>query len=688
MTDSEEFKRGRKENLARLFAPRSVAVVGASANPGKAGYQALKALSGFEGKIWPINPQGGEILGLPAVPRVSDVGSPVDLVIMAVPAAASVEAFADAADAGCGGAIIVSGGFAETGDKGAALQKKLADIVSGSSIRLLGPNTSGFVNPCANCQASFVPGLEKIRRGNVAVIAQSGGVNLTLAFLLHNLGFGISFAAGLGNAVDVGAPDVLDFLAGDPNTKSIIVHLEGIDNGRLYFDALRKLTAVKPIVAVVTGRGDVGAFAQSHTGKMLGSYERKTAMLRQAGAIVADSTEEAAEIAGTLSMMRLKPSRDPGIALVTGQAGPGLLIAELLDQADIRLASLSAEALGKLKELLPPLTYISNPVDTGRPGPSFPDVVKTINDDPSVDLTLLFALHEPAAFDPLLVPSLAANHPILFGTQGISDDLSPVARSMIAGNVPMFRSPERTARAAIALVRDARAQHRLSAKTPAVPPRRPRLTGPLNEAEAKALLTGYGIAVPKARACAIHAEAQAFLAANEGSVVVKVLSASVQHKTELGGVILNVRTAEQMEAALLKIDAIPLSGERGYFVEKMASQGIELIVAGIRDQSFGPIVTLGVGGVQAEAFKDTSSRLAPVLTTDVEEMIAELRSKVLLEGFRNNPAADFGNLARLVRTIGDMMLEHPEISELEINPLRITAEGEIALDALVNITAA
>jgi acyl-CoA synthetase (NDP forming) len=218
----------RTENLKRMLAPHSVAIIGAFSKQDKAGYQAVKAFERFGGDVWPVYPQGGEILGRRVYKCVADIGRSPDLAILAVPALACVQAFSYVAEAGCGGAIIVSGGFAEAGNDGIERQSQLAATIARYQTRLLGPNTSGFVNPYAKCTASFVPGLENIAAGNVAVVAQSGGVNLTLSFLLQNRGVGVSLAVGLGNAVDIDAPDVIAHLANDPNTRALVVHLEGI----------------------------------------------------------------------------------------------------------------------------------------------------------------------------------------------------------------------------------------------------------------------------------------------------------------------------------------------------------------------------------------------------------------------------------------------------------------------------
>ena len=232
-------------------------------------------------------------------------GVAIDLAILAIPSAGCLDALRDAVDAGCGGAMIVSGGFGESGGDGAVLQEQISALCRESGLRLLGPNTSGFIRPRTGCSASFAPGVEQLRPGDIAVVAQSGGVNLTLAFLIHRLGRGISLAVGLGNAVDVDAAETLEFLADDADTRAIALHLEGVAQGRRLYETLCRITPAKPVVAVTVGRAEIGAFAQSHTGKLIGSWERKLAALRQAGVVVVHSTDEVADAVAMLSRARV-----------------------------------------------------------------------------------------------------------------------------------------------------------------------------------------------------------------------------------------------------------------------------------------------------------------------------------------------------------------------------------------------
>lgn len=671
-------------SLRRMFEPQSVAIIGASAKEDKAGYQAVKAFEAFKGAVYPINPHGGTILGRPVLRSISEVGQPVDLVILAVPPKACVTALEEVAAAGCAGCLIVSGGFAESGAEGAVLQAQLNTALSGRTTRLLGPNSSGFINPNAGCVASFVPGLERLKQGSVAIIAQSGGVNLTVAFLLENRGVGVSLAVGLGNAVDINTVDVLEYAAEDTKTKAIVLHLEGITDGRALFESVRRITEKKPVIALFAGRSDIGAFAQSHTGKMLGSYERKRAMLRQAGAIVVDTSDEAADAAWVLSSSRLMPAANPGVALITGQAGPALLIADILNTEGVRLAELSVATRAKIKTLLPPMTYLENPIDTGRPGPQFPDVVKAVVADEGVALTAIFAIQEAASLDPQAVVAAAGGAPLLMGTAGIDADVKKVADQIGLLGCAYIASPERMAKAVSFLVQDARLQARPvdSAFAPLAGPSVAAETS-FDEATAKGYLESYGIRSPRRRVCVSATEAADFLQESNGKLVVKILSSEIHHKTEVGGVIVGVRTEVELSAALSKIDAIPTSSSKKYLLEEMADSGVEFIVGGIRDETFGPMVMLGIGGTIAEALKDSATRLAPVGKADAFEMMEELRGRALLDGFRGGPIVDRDALAGVIRAIGRVLLENPQIKEIEINPLRATEAGLIALDAII-----
>jgi acetyltransferase len=673
--------------LSALFEPRSVAVVGASASPGKAGNAMMRSLLSFPGSVYPINPRAGEVEGRVAYPKVSAVPEPVELAVIVVPPFAVPDALRDCASAGVRAAVICSGGMGESGPEGTDLQEEARKIARDAGIRVLGPNTSGFVVPALELAASFVPGAGEIPAGTIAIVAQSGGVNHALAFAAQNEGVGVRLAVGLGNAMDVTAADVVEHLAEDEGTRAIALHLEGVSDGRKLFEAVERAAPKKPVVALKVGRADVGEFARSHTGALTGSWRLARSALAQAGAVVVEDTTELLDATRALSAYRLPSKERPGIAVVSGQAGPALIIADSLRSAGVELPELGEETVERLGELLPPLTYQRNPVDTGRPGETFAGVLATVGDDPSVDAVAIYALHEPGALDPgaaLKEMRARTETPTVFVTGGPREVLGQTVRSLDETGVPVYLAPERGARAVRALAADARAARRRGHREEAPPPAVPNIgPEPLDEAAAKDLLDALGVKTPRRRACATREEAREAMSELGGRVVMKVLDPAITHKSDVGGVHVGVASDEAMKGALDAIDGLTSRDGPRYLVEEMVGPGVELIVGGTRDASFGPTVLLGLGGVAAEAIGDLAVRLAPLSAGDADEIIGELSGKKLLEGFRGQPAADRDELVGLLLAVSGLLLARPEIAELDVNPVRVTAEGLVALDALI-----
>jgi len=676
-----------RANLQRVLAPRSVAVVGASASPDKAGYQALAALERFGGDIYPVNPKADQILGHKAYASLQAIGKPVDLVILAVPAAACVQAMREAIACKCGGGLIVSGGFAESGEEGAAIQRELGELCQASGFRLLGPNTAGFVNMNISLSATFVAGREHLTKGNVAVVAQSSGINFTITFLIARYGLGVSCAIGVGNAIDVDVSDILEFLAEDPGTDAIALHLEAIPTGRRLHDTLRKVTPKKPVVAMVVGRQDIGEFAQSHTGNLVGSYELKVNALRQAGAVVVGSTDEVAAAVRVLSLQRLPPKANPGVGVLTGQGGAGLIMLDWLKEANVSVPEFGPATAAKISALLPPMTYLKNPVDTARPGPTFPQVLTTIGADKDIDVVIVYALHEPATLLPetfFADVKKAMGKPLLFGTGGPESELRPTIAKMRGDGLFVAESPEKLAQAAIVLVQDSVAQWKLA--QPAAPvaiQKAPRTKGGIDEDASKALLNAIGIATPQRFACSTREEALAAFRQLPKPVVAKILTNEIAHKTEAGGVHLKLADEAAFLKAIDALDRIPLKGQRRYLVEAMAAPGLELIVGVLRDASFGPTIMVGMGGTTAEAIKDTATRLGPVTLAEAHEMLNSLRAGALLDGWRGSPKVSRDALATAIVRLSHVLVDQPDIKELEINPLRVYPDGVLALDALI-----
>ena len=673
------------KNLERLFAPQSVAVVGASSSTEKAGYQAVLSLETFEGDVYPVNPKADEILGHKAYPSLSAIGKPVDLVIFAVPAVACVEVAREAIACDCGGGLIMSGGFAEAGEAGAEIQDALATLCAESSFRLLGPNTAGFMNTHVALRATFAAGADEFRRGAVGVIAQSSGVNLLVSFLIGRRGSGISTGIGVGNSLDIDVADALEFLASDPETHAIALHLEGIADGRRLYQTLKRITPKKPVVALIVGREDIGDFAKSHTGNLVGSYELKRNALLQAGAIVVDSIEDLAVSGALLARHRLPAKRAPGIGVLTGQGGAGLIMLDWLKAADVAVPALQDATLSRIRELLPPMTYLNNPVDTARPGSNFPDVLLALASDPQIDAVIAFALPEPTMSPETFLADVqsAAGKPILFGTGGPEAHFAPTIKTLRDRGFDVSESPEQLARAAIVLAHDAIAQSKLAESGPDIAAVNVAdLAVPLDEDGAKNLLATIGIATPQRVACASHEQAHAAFKKLQKPLVAKILAQELAHKTEAGGVHLNISDEAGLQRALEALDAIPLDAERRYLIESMAPAGVELILGAVRDASFGPTVTVGMGGTLAEAIRDTATRIAPVSKIEAHAMLAELRTSALLDGWRGSPAVDRDAIAEAIVRLSMVLDQYPALSEIEINPLRAYPDGIIALDAL------
>ena len=670
--------------LSRLFDPRSIAVIGASASEEKPGFQILRALAPFEGAVYAVNPREGTILGRRVHPGLDALPGPVDLVALVLPAAHSLRVLRDAAEIGAGAAFMVSGGFRETGAEGAALEAEIASVCREGGIRLLGPNTSGFLRPSRGLACTFLPAAAQIRAGRIGIVAQSGGINLTLAMMAGAAGLGVSLAVGLGNATDVGLAETLTYLAGDPETRAIVLHVEGVEEGRALYDAVVSAVPAKPVIALAVGKADLGGFAESHTGALMGSYRLTRSALRQAGAVLVDTLDDALDAAHALSLVRLRPAENPGIGVLTGQAGPGLLMTDTLKQAGLAVPELAPRTVARIADALPPLTYVKNPVDTGRPGESFGIVLDALAADEAVDAILASALIEGGALDlggAVVASSGKTEKPVLFSTAGVPAETAKLTDALRAADIPAFLAPDRAARAMTALVEDARnrAGDRNTASC-AAEAAAPRLAGPVDEHAAKTLIGEYGIPTPSRVACRTRAEAEAARAALGGPVAAKTLDAAILHKTDVGGVHLGIATARALEAAL---DAIDRVSDAGYLVEEMAPDGLDLILGARNDPGFGPTLLLGLGGTAAEALDDVAVGLAPLGPGEVDRMIGSLAGRALFGPWRGAPAPDRDAIKDAVLGLARLIAAHPEIAEIDLNPVRAYPGGVLALDALV-----
>ncbi|MFG1687846.1 acetate--CoA ligase family protein [Nonomuraea sp. NPDC049269] len=673
--------------LDPLFAPRSVAVLGASDVPGKLGTAMIASLVRFPGAVMKIN-MGRPDPARGFFPTVADAvtahGTAPDLVISCIPAAATAGALREAATAGARAALVCAGGFAESGVEGEMYQQALGAVVRDTGIRLLGPNTSGFIAPHASLTASFLPGAGDLTAGGVAVIAASGGVNHALAFALAEAGAGLRLGVGLGNSLDVTQADVLAYLSQDDGLSAVALHVETAAEGRLLTDAVRRLVDRVPVVALVVGRSDVGDFARSHTGALATSWRVTRAALRQAGAVLVDDERELVDAVSALGRVRLPAHPGPGAGLVTAQAGPGLLLTDALRIAGVRVPPLAERTVKEVGELLPGLTYQHNPVDTGRPSPTLSHVIERVSEDPDVHVTAVYALLEPTTVD--LAAALKAVRPatpLVAVVGGPPEQVRHTRRELGEAGIPCAVTPAAGATMVRALVEDAVNRSRLEGDVTAPAPARPALSepalsGPADEHIAKNVLAGFGVRTPVRRVCAGREAAHAALDELGGPVVAKILDAGVLHKTEVGGVQVGIRTHEELDAALDRMPASP-----ALLVEKMAPAGPELIAGVRRDPVFGPVVALGAGGTAAEILGDVSLRLAPLSANEADGMLDDLATRDLFLGARGATPVDGARLTHALLALSSLGCD-PAVAECEINPLRVLPDGDVvALDAVL-----
>jgi len=450
-------------NLRRLFDPDSIAVIGASATEGKLGYEAMRNVSDFDGPLYPVNPNGeGEVFGRAFVPSIADVDETVDLAMLAVPAPAVPDVIDECGEAGVGAAIVFAGGFAEVDEEGEALQARLVEAAERHDVALLGPNISGYFMPHQDLYTSFATNPEVVEPGNVAVVAQSGGLAHSLAFQGVNEGWGFSGVVPLGNRAVIDFPPVIEYFDSDPRTDAILLHVEGTDDARALLATCEAVET--PVAALPVGEHDVDEFAASHTGALTGDFDLYEAGFRQYGVPVVRSTTGLLDAGHALANAPIPEGSNVGV--VTGQAGPGIIIADRLQGHGASLPSLTEETQEAISEVLPGMTYVQNPVDTGRPMPGFTDLVEAVARDPNVDALVVYMLYEAAAgFPPTGITDLpeSVGKPVVFVTDGPDESVDEHLAAMEERGVPCFQTPERGADALAALLEYGRLNRRGSA---------------------------------------------------------------------------------------------------------------------------------------------------------------------------------------------------------------------------------
>ncbi|GAB4228768.1 MAG: acetate--CoA ligase [Deltaproteobacteria bacterium] len=696
-----------------LFHPGSVAVVGVSRRTEKVGYGVFSNLvqAGFSGRIWGVNPAGGELFGRPLYPSIDAIPGTVDLGVFIVPPKAVIEGIPALARKGMKAAIAISAGFKEVGGEGVALERSLREVSTAAGIRVLGPNCLGLIDTGSRLNASFSRGTPP--SGAISFFSQSGALCTAVLDLAIGRNVGFSKFVSLGNQADVSESDILEFLADDPSTRVILGYVESIDDGRRFLRAAREATARKPVIVVKAGSTASGArAASSHTGSLAGSDRAYAAAFLQAGVIRAETVEDLFDLALGFAMQPLP--RGDRLLILTNAGGPGILAADTAERLGIPLAEVSGALLERIRPALPPTASLANPVDVigdARAG-RYRDVLAALRDDPSVDIVLVLltpqAMTEPEETARETVSSLAGSGKTVFASFLGEATVGESRGILTRGNVPNYPVPERAVRAVHAMLRYSRARSAAVPENGAGAGARPAeaervMAGALaagrrtlGEEESRGVLEAYGFSFPRhAFAETSAAAVAAWRAIGCASAAMKIVSPQILHKTDVGGVRLDLRGEEDVARAFLEITSsvrrlAPAAWIAGVSVQEMITGGRELILGMTRDSQFGPLLMFGLGGIYVEVLKDVSFRVAPVSRRDAEEMIREIRAWPLLAAYRGSEPADAEAIVEALLRVSRLSCDFPEIQELDINPLLVLPKGKgiRAIDCRMTVTEA
>jgi acetyl coenzyme A synthetase (ADP forming)-like protein len=696
-------------SLVPFFSPRGIAIVGASTDPSKLGYGLARNLvqCNFQGAIHFVNPKGGSLLGRPMHPSILDLPDPVDLAIVLIPAKGVKDVLKDCASRGIKAVIVASGGFKETGIHGAEMESDLLQIARQHGIRLLGPNCIGLLDTHLPLDATFLPPPGP-PPGDVAFISHSGAICAAVIDWARGQGFGLSRLVSLGNQADVNETDVLAPVADDRFTRVLTLYLEGVSDGPRFVEEARKITRRKPIVALKVGRYPSGQrAAASHTGALAGQESAFNAAFRKAGVIRADTSEELFDWARALAWCPLPKGR--AIAILTSAGGPGVTAADALEMNGMSLAVLSSKTRAKLGQLLPPAASLNNPVDmlASASPEQFAACLQVLLEDPSVNGVLVVTppppMHTTGAVAKTMIPVIHnSEKPVTIALMG-ERLIQEAVEHFRAARVPEYRFPERAASALAVLAQRAEyLQQDRDSKTDELAVDKDKVenffksyklaSGFLNSSDISLILQAYHLP-DMPLYLATNAEEAIKYAHQVGfPVVMKIASPDISHKSDVGGVMLNLVDTEAVSLAYSEIilnarAAYPDAIVDGIYIQHMLPAGQEVILGAIQDAQFGPMVMFGSGGVEVEGLKDVAFALAPVSNHDAEWMLENTWAGRRLRGFRHLPPADRQAVLAAIKHLGQLAADFPQLAEIDINPLRIfpLSQGVAALDVRMKL---
>ena len=705
--------------LDRVLNATSIAVVGASKKETKRGFQAIRTLleQKYDGTIYPVNPREKSVLGLPCYSKVSDIKGPVELALITTPAATIPDVLEDCGKKGVAGAVIIAGGFGELGKEGRALEDRVVDVARNNKIRLIGPNTSGMMNLKSNLN---VVGLRHVPKGNIALLTQSGNMALTLiteAGIKSQQGF--SYYVGVGNEADIRFHEYLQFFQEDPDTKAILMYVEGMRDGRAFLQQAYQTTRTKPIIMLKSGRSAAGKLsAGSHTGALAGMSEVAKTAFKRAGIIVIENSDELFPAAETLAS--LPPIRNNNIAILADGGGHATIAADELTDLGVNIPELSAKTRAKLREILPAAASVRNPID----------VAGGADDNPAIFADCANILLHDGNVGGLLIVGLFGGYSIRFAEilafpeedaahrmgKLVKDIKKPIVLHSLYNHakphsldllryygIPVYDSLEVATKCVGALAEYGGYLDSYRAKAKFVFSRglkskargrrifrkaREEGRNVLLENEAKELVSLHGVSVNVDRLVSSAEEAVDAAREIEGDVAMKIVSQDILHKSDAGCVLLGLRDPVDIRHAFNKIldnakKYDPSATINGVLVAPMAEEGLEIIIGTKIDDQFGPIIMFGIGGIMVEVMKDVAFRVLPISGRSARMMVEEIKSVALLNGFRGQPPLDKIAIRRLLMAVSEIVGSYPGIQEMDLNPVIVHEQGLDIVDARI-----
>jgi acetyltransferase len=698
--------------IDRIFSPQSVAVIGASQTPGKVGHDIFaNILRGhYTGTLYPVNPSARSIASVRAYPSVLDIPDPLDLSIVILPPTAAVQAINDSITKGVKAVVIVSAGFREVGAEGLAMENRIRDACREAGVRLVGPNCLGVINPnpAVRLNASFSTRMPAF--GNVSFISQSGALCTAVLDFAADRDFGFSKFISIGNKADVDELDLLTYLHEDADTEVIMLYLEELRRGPEFIAAVREITCGQrptPVLVIKSGRTSAGAkAAASHTGSLAGTEAVYDAIFRQSGIIRVESIDELFDYATafayknqtSLGKFRRKVPDGNRVAIVTNAGGPGIVATDMTVSAGLCLAQFQPETVAALASHLPVTANLHNPVDVigDASQDRYENALNAVICDEGVDGALVILTPQSmtnalATAEAIARIARRTHKPIICCFMGVID-VSAGAKYLQNHGIPVYRFPENAAKAMGALYRYARwlnrpffaplpFSHDVSRARGLIDHWLAEGKTHLGERDGLALLQCYGFNVLPTKAAASADEAVAAAEAMQTAVAMKIVADRIVHKSDAGGVLLNLSGADAVAAAFAAITENarrfdPQARIEGVLIQQMAPRGEEVIFGMNRYPVFGPLLMFGIGGIFVEVFQDVVFRLAPIARNGARRMIQGIKGFKLLNGFRGRPRVDLAAIEKLLLALSDLSVNHPQIMEMDINPLLVHPEGQ------------